>query len=294
MTISICIFAHNEEVLLHRCVGALEKASGGRPYQAHILVNGCTDNTLQIANTLAATDNRLQVHETMVADKATAWNDYVFRIAGPAPVHVFMDGDIQPSANAFSALEDALKQNSRAYGAAALPITGRSQRLWARRLIVNRYISGNLYALSDLGLRAFQENNIRLPYGAKGEDGLITYLLLTDMKGGKDDTHRYRVEVAPEATFEFDSLSAHLRHVKIYKKRLQRYAERHFQKQILYHLLKRDGVAAMPDNIYDIYTDESMRPLKPRLDPVNYWFDREALRKLRLGSFPGARRKTTP
>jgi len=66
-----------------------------------------------------------------------------------------------------------------------------------------------------------------------------------------------------------------------YRRRLRRYAERHFQKQILYRLLKQGGAGAMPDNIYDIYTDENLSRLRPRLDPVNYWFDREALRKLR-------------
>jgi len=281
MTCSICIFAHNEERLLPRCVGALDAAADGLPYRAHILTNGCTDDTVTVAQSLAAADNRISVHELPVADKANAWNDYAYRLAPEASVHIFIDGDIKPSAGAISALAAALEKNPNAFGAAALPASGRSRRSWSARLFMNRYISGNLYALSDAALNAFRRQDLRLPFGAKGEDGLITYLLLTDLKGGRDDANTNRVIIADNATFEFDSLSINRRDMKIYIRRLQRYSERHFQKIILYRLLKGRGVTAMPENIYDIYTDDNIANLRPRHDPINFWFDRATLRRLR-------------
>ena len=69
--------------------------------------------------------------------------------------------------------------------------------------------------------------------------------------------------------------------LKIYQRRLRRYSERHFQKIILYRLLKEKGVAAMPETILDIYTKEALAPLRPRLDPVNWWFDAATLKRLR-------------
>lgn len=283
MTVSICIFAHNEERLLPRCIGALEAAAGGEVYRAHILVNGCTDNTLGVAKMLASADSRLSVCELPVGDKANAWNDYVFRLAPKADVHAFIDGDITPSADSIAALAASLRGQPRAYGAAALPITGRSRRNWTIRLFMNRYLSGNLYALSNDALESFRQQELPIPFGAKGEDGIITYLLLTDFHGGENDGHEDRIVVCEGATFEFDSLQANWRDVKLYHHRLKRYSERHFQKKILYRLLKENGASAMPENIADIYTKEKVAELRPRLDPLNFWYDRATLKGLRAG-----------
>ncbi len=280
-SLSVCIFAHNEARLLPRCIRALGAAAPDGRFKAHILVNGATDDTLMVAKTLAAVDTRLVIHELPIADKANAWNEYVHRIADASAVHIFLDGDIAPSPGAFDALASALASQPEALGAAALPASGRSRRAWATRLYLNRYLSGNLYALSRSAIDSFRTHRIRLPFGAKGEDGLITYLLLTDLKGGADDSHANRIVVARDATFEFDSLSATWRDLKIYHRRLKRYSERYFQKEVLYRLLKREGVVAMPDNIYDIYTPEALEALRPRLDPVNFIYDWATLRWLR-------------
>lgn len=282
MSVSVCIFARNEERLLPRCAGALDAAGLGASDQTHILVNGCTDNTLAAAKLLAAADRRITVHELPVGDKANAWNEYVHRIADPSvPVHVFLDGDITASEGAVTALGAALTEAPDAYGAAALPAAGRSRRDWATLLLANNYLSGNLYALSGAGVAAFRREAIHLPFGAKGEDGLITYLLLTDLKGGPDDSHKKRIVIAEEATFEFDSLQANWRDFELYRRRLRRYSERHFQKQVLYRLLKERGADAMPETIYEIYTQETLASLHPRPGPVNYWFDRATLKRLR-------------
>ncbi|WP_375203117.1 hypothetical protein [Hyphococcus sp.] len=282
MSVSVCIFARNEERLLPRSVGALDAAGLGVNDTAHILVNGCTDDTAGTARSLATADRRITAHELPIGDKANAWNDYVHRHADPAiPVHVFTDGDVTASEGAITALGAALEASPDAYGAAALPAAGRSRRDWATLLLANNYLSGNLYALSGAAIAAFRRQSLRLPFGAKGEDGLITYLLLTDLKGGPDDSHTQRIVIAEDATFEFDSLQANWRDLSLYRRRLRRYSERHFQKQVLYRLLKKDGVTAMPETIYEIYTQEALATLRPRLDPVNYWFDAATLKRLR-------------
>ena len=279
--VSICIFARNEERHLHRTIGALDAAARGVNYRAHILVNGCTDRTIEVANMLAALDKRISVMEMPVGDKAHAWNDYVFRIAPIAKAHIFLDGDITPSAGSISSLTHTLAARPKAFGAAALPASGRSQRKWARQLLADRGLSGNLYALSEPCLSAFRRADLRLPLGAKGEDGLIAYLLLTDLKGGPHAIHRHRLVVDANATFEFDSIGLTPHDLSLYVQRLRRYSERHFQKKILYARLKSEGVGAMPDIISEIYTPDATRCLKPRLDPVNFWIDLAMLKRLR-------------
>ncbi len=282
---SVCIFARDVEETLPECIGALNAAGLSAHDQVHILINGCSDDSLTVAKSLAAVDPRINVHELPVGDKANAWNEYVYRFAPEdARTHIFLDGDIKPSDQSIDALDEALVAAPESYAAAALPVTGRSRRAWARRLLVNSYLSGNLYALSETGMEAFKKRNIRLPFGAKGEDGLITYLLLTDLKGGADDSFRSRIIIAEEACFEFDSLNPNLRDLRIYARRLRRYSERHFQKHVLYRLLKTRGVSAMPKVIYELYTPATLRDLRPRLHPINFWVDMATLRRLRRGA----------
>ncbi|MFQ5564010.1 MAG: glycosyltransferase [Parvularculaceae bacterium] len=281
---SVCIFAHNEERLLPRCLAALEDAACGLRLQTHIMVNGATDGTAKAANAFAAVDRRVHVHETPVGDKAGAWNDYLYRFAGDADMHVFIDADITPAPGSIPALAAAFEANPLAYAAAALPGSGRNRRAWSRRLLARQYLSGNLYALSRKGFDAVRERDIRLPFGAKGEDGILSYLMHTNLKGGYDDGHKDRIAVAPGALFYFDSLGLNARDLKIYYRRLKRYSERHYQKQILYRVLKSRGTAAMPENIYDIYTEDRLAALEPRRDPVNYWVDRAMLKTLKSGA----------
>lgn len=283
MTWSVCIFAHNDERQLPRCLSALEQAANGERLQVHIMVNGSIDGTAEIAKAFAAVDRRVHVHETQVIDKANAWNEYVHRIASDAEMHVFVDGDITPSRVSFNALSIALAANPDAYAAAALPGSGFNRRAWTRRLFESRYFSSKLYALSGHGLTAIREQAIRIPYGAIGEDGLLSYLLLTDLKGGRNDRHQERIAVAIGAFFEFDSLGLNMRGLAGYVERLMRYSERHIENQILFRLLKSGGVSSMPEYIYDIYTSDSIKDLTPRADLLNYWFDLVNLKKLKSG-----------
>ncbi len=282
MTISVCIFARDEERTLASCVGALDASGLGIRDRVHILVNGCRDNTALVANALAKADTRITVHILPIGDKANAWNEYVHRLADTqCSMHVFIDGDVTPSAGALTALGRVSVDSSEAYGVAALPASGRSRRRWAERLLDNHYLSGNLYALTATGIDAFRQSEIWLPIGATGEDGLITYLLLTDMMGGENDGHRYRIVVAADATFEFNSLELRVRDWNIYKRRLRRYSMRHFQKKVLYKLLKARGASAMPETIDGIYTPDVLATMRPRLDPINFWFDYSVLKRLR-------------
>ncbi|MBT8471024.1 MAG: glycosyltransferase family 2 protein, partial [Marinicaulis sp.] len=237
MSVSICIFAHNEERLLANCFNAAVNAAHGLDHEIHILENGSTDGTANVADTLASANPYTTVHHISMADKAGAWNDYVFRLAPTADTHVFCDGDIMASEGSIAALHGALQKNRTAYGAAALPASGRSQREWAKLLLTKNYLSGNLYALSNRALETFRDKEIYFPVGAKGEDGLISYILLTDFAGGTNDIHRENIVVVDDATFEFESLALNARDLWLFDRRLKRYSERHIQKQILYSIL---------------------------------------------------------
>lgn len=281
MAWSVCIFAHNEQRLLPYCLAALEAAAAGGDYVVHVMENGSSDDTASIARAIAAADHRIALHQLALADKSSAWNDYVHRIAAPADAHVFIDGDVQPAPGAFQAFSAAFDAAPNLYAAAALPASGRSRRRWATQLYMNNYLSGNLYALRGEAVNLIRARDIRLPIGAVGEDGIISYLMLTNLAGGADDSHRERIAVADGAYFNFQSLRPNLRDLRLYQRRLRRYSRRYFQAEILYDRLKAGGVAAMPERIDEIYTLKALAGLRPRFDPVNYFVDRAMLRQLR-------------
>lgn len=279
---SICIFARNEERLLPGVLGALDGAAAGHDFVAHVLENGSTDNTVRAALAIAAADPRIKVHQLAIGDKANAWNEYVHRIApADADMHVFLDGDVRPCKGAFASLAHALEGTPEALAAAALPGAGRSRRRWAANLFVNRWLSGNLYAISGQCLAGLRTMDFRMPIGAVGEDGILSYALVTDLEGGTDDSRRDRIAIAAGAMFEFDSLEPNARDLSTYMRRLRRYSRRHFQKTLLFKRLKQGGLKAMPECIADLYTEDALGALAPRLDPLNFLVDLETLRDLR-------------
>jgi glycosyltransferase involved in cell wall biosynthesis len=282
MSWSICIFAHNKADTLARTVSALYDAAAGSAYVVHIMENGSTDDTLDMARALAAAIPTVTVHASDYADKASAWNDYVHRFAPVgADMHIFLDGDTRPCRAAFKALALALETSSRAWASAGLPASGRSRMRWTRTLYTERWLSGNLYALRGATIAMLRTRKIWLPAGLLGEDGLISYLMHTEMRGGEDDTHRERIAIAAGAFFEFDELQPTLHDFAVLRDRIWRITHRRLQNEILYPMLKREGVAAMPRDISDIYTPEAIAALAPRRRPLAYWLDLAALNQLR-------------
>lgn len=281
MVSSVCIFAHNEEKHLPRCIEALDGAAAGSDYVVHILENGSKDQTALMARAFSAADDRIHVHRLPIADKANAWNEYIHRIADPADIHIFIDADVVAWRGAFRAFALAFEASKNALGAAGLPTSGRSRRQWTARLFNDRCLSGNLYALSGKALDLMRAREIRMPIGLIGEDGLLSYLLRTDLKGGSEDTHRERIAIATGAFFEFESLGLNVRDLNVYRRRLRRYSLRYFQDEILYAILKGQGVGAMPEYIEDIFTADSVARLSPRRDFQNYFIDLQVLNELK-------------
>lgn len=281
MAWSICIFAHNEERLLPQCLSALTDAAVGGEYQVHVMENGSTDNTVKAAKAFTSVDDRIHLHELAIGDKSNAWNEYVHHTADiDADMHIFIDGDVQPSKGAFKALAMAFERNPEAYGAAALPADGRSRKAWTARLMKEHYISGNLYALSGEALRKIREQDFRFPIGAVGEDGLLTYTLLTDLKGFEDDQHRNRIAIAAGAFFEFQSLTLRPDDLVLYWGRLKRYSQRYIQNQIMYPLLKREGIGMLPDTIDTLLIESELDKVMPRRKPLDFLVDCYMLKKL--------------
>ena len=157
---AIVIAAHNEAMVIGRCLDALEQVVVTGEVQVVVVCNGCVDNTAQIARRRA----RVEVVELEVASKAAALRDGD-RIAAHGP-RIYLDADVVLTARA---ARDVLTALTEGPALAARPpiLFDTSGAHWAvrtwyairRRLpsIQNALWGAGTYALSVAGRARFGE-----------------------------------------------------------------------------------------------------------------------------------------
>lgn len=249
--ISVCVFAHNEERHIARCLASLPRAVGDSPLAIRVIANGCSDRTVEIARTTGRDD--VVVVDLAVGDKANAWNTYVHDHAPRAAQHVFIDGDCRAEPGAIAALVDALAADPGANAAAAVPCAGRGAKRARARMQADRALAGNLYALRGEFVERVRQRGLRIPVGTVGEDSVVGLFAKIDLDSSgrwRDD----RVVVSDRAGFAFTPLrpwsAADLR---VLVGRLRRYSLRQIQIQALRTIWKRDGLQAWPEDVRDLY-----------------------------------------
>ena len=282
MQVSIAIFARGDEASFLTAMNALDRAASGLDLDVTMFDLGRRLGLSDCAAGLAALDPRFKIASTAIPDLAQAFNDYVHRRAPARPVHIFLDTAVEPLDGAFASLAQTLSASPRAHGVTALAANGRSWRDWAKKTIMNHGLNGQLFALTDACLQEFRQRMIFMPVGLTGVDGLIAYLLLTDLQAGADDSHIDRLLVAEEAFFSIRSLRFNDADLMRWRRRLGRLARRKFENEALYPPLKSGGLAAMPVSVGDLFRRaDLLAAARPRLHPLNWWIDRMELDALR-------------
>jgi glycosyltransferase involved in cell wall biosynthesis len=148
MTAAICvvILAHNEEARIAACLNSLPLADKGIAY--HVVVNGSTDGTAQIAQGFAARHDNLELHVFAEGGKARSWNRILFdELPGFHAVHVFVDGDAEVAPGSIRALAATLAADPHALAAAGLPVNGRKVAAYRDQMRREHGLFGDLYAL---------------------------------------------------------------------------------------------------------------------------------------------------
>lgn len=205
----IAVFARNEQLNLRACVQSIiRNLDHCDDLRIHILINGCTDRTADIAEDLKReTMGRVVPVSLPIGDKCNAWNSYVHdHLDTQSPLHFFMDGDVRVWGNSLITMRDAMAGNPDAQAIAAQPSTGRNRQKLVRWMIERNWIYGNLYAVRTSHLMALRDREVRLPLGLVGNDCLITQLL----KLVPPDLQQYnglQIIHHPDARFCFDPLS---------------------------------------------------------------------------------------
>lgn len=275
--VCIAVLAHNEERRIGACLASLADADAAAEAAVHVVVNGSSDRTADIASAAAERRPNWFVHDYPEGGKARSWNRLLFdELAGFSPVHVFVDGDAEVAPGSVEALAAALAAEPRANAASAVPLNGRNAAAYRRELIAGHGLFGDLYALRGDFLARMKARSLRLPVDLVGDDSLVGALAKTDL-GPESQWDDSRIIPVPEAGFTCEAGTLTPAALRRQHRRLVSYSVRHFQNRIVSQLMRETGPEALPERLADLYPEWLPR-FAPR--PGHRWFDRLALARI--------------
>lgn len=275
--IIVAVLAHQEERRIATCLGSLPLDLPG--LEVHVVVNGSRDATAAIARTFPVV-----VHDWAEGGKSRSWNRFVLDTPGiDADVIAFVDGDAEVVPGSIEALVQTLRENPHANAASGLPCNGRKVAHYRAALIASHGLFGDLYALSGDFVRRLRASGLRLPVDLIGDDSLVGALAKTNL-GDETSWDEARVQPCQQAGFlcEPTALASWGSLVGQYR-RMINYALRHQQNQMVSAIMRSKGPGGLPDRMAMLYP-EWLERLAPRKHPLWWWFDRQALIRMRLAS----------
>lgn len=283
--IQICVIAHNEAEHINDCLNSIEQAIAvAKParYQVHIINNGSTDDTQQVAERFCDGKGDWHPHCVDKGDKANAWNLGLYEYATNSVLTIYIDGDCTMSPNAISAFIEAERANPDAYIFAGIPSTsGRTTEQTIQNTLAGTALSGNLFALSTKFIERTKTLGFKLPVGLIGDDSLLAWVSSHDFKLSNGVVLGFLVGVEG-AKFGYHRLTpTSWSNIKLYYRRLTRYSLRHLQQCcIRKHLDKYDDFSTLPEEVEELYVYLSEAFVRKNSFSHKY-FDRKAFKKIK-------------
>lgn len=226
------MFAYNEEKHIETSLSSVFSNIDSECKNVTLMANGCTDQTVSIAQQMANTNNLLNVIELSLGDKCNAWNTYIHENAPDVDTHFFIDADVKFTSNVFPILHEQL-QNSSAHAVAGVPASGRNKAYYESLVTDRSCFFGNLYGLSNNFIQMIKKKSFYMPVGLNWIDSFLTKAVNTDIQF-LDYNLPNRVTYKLGHGYEFDSLSPFkFDDIKLYKNRIARYELGKLQEVIL-------------------------------------------------------------
>jgi glycosyltransferase involved in cell wall biosynthesis len=276
-SVAIAVLAHNEARRIGKCLDTLTADAPGIPID--VVVNGSSDETAAIAR---AHPNRcISVREYAQGGKSRSWNRFVLdETTRYAACQIFVDGDAEVTPGSILGLAAILAENPGANLASGMPRNGRKVEHYRSKMRAEHGVFGDLYAARGSFLERMKSAGIRLPDDLIGDDGLIGALAKTDLQN-EDHWDNNRVVVCEAAGFLCEPVQLARSHtLKMQYRRMINYSMRHFQNRIISQIMRTKGPHAFPGNLADLYP-QWLEKFSPRRDPRSWWFDRQALKRMR-------------
>ncbi len=250
--ITIAVLAHNEADRIEKCLAGLPL---GQPDIAiHVIVNGSTDDTAELAQQAADFYDNVIVHDWRQGGKSRSWNRWVFdELDDFSPTHIFVDGDAEVEAGSVTAMDRALQAFPDVNAVSGMPLNGRSVEYYRNLMLREHGLFGDLYALSGDFLSRMKSRQIRLPNDLVGDDGLLAAMAKTSLEneGFWSDERVFICEqagfrCAPFRVLDFSSW------VNQYKRMIS-YSKRNFQNRIIKDIMYATGPAGLPGRLAPRY-----------------------------------------
>jgi hypothetical protein len=214
-------------------------------------LNGTTDNSIQMLQSLDLPRSILRVYLIPEPDKSNAINQFLYSLRDhSANIYFFVDGYVMVTPGALRALADALTEDQHAYIASGVPLVGHSAGAALEDVRQSKgHLRGNLFAMrADFAARIVAEQ-VRLPVGLYRGDGLLGAMAKHDLSRPKGPWDDGRVIGVPAATFTFRPLSPlRWNDIKRQYRRWIRVALGNIENEMLREIVYQSGFSGLPDN----------------------------------------------
>lgn len=245
----VAVFAANEGDAIVGCVTAIDRAARGSATRISVLLNGTTDASAVRLRAVSLRHAHLCVYRIARADKSNAINVFLRELSGEAGLYVAVDGYAAINEDALRALREAAQRNSRAYLLSGVPAAGRMAAGTTAATLAGGVVNGQLFAMSPVFVRRFNELGLRLPVQLYRGDGLLGSMAAHDFRPTEAPWDTARVVGVAAARFHFRPLSWWRgRDIRRHYARSIRQVRGRMENAAIKEIIYRDGYAALPGN----------------------------------------------
>ena len=252
----IAVFAVNEAATIEACIQSIDRACAGWDAHISVLLNGTTDNTVEILQALRLSHAAMTVYRFSVADKANAINHFLYDMRRPARVHFGVDAYTRIGAGSFQAIAHAFDADPHALIASALPTSGRSAAAVAANTMKGGMVNGQCYGLRPDFVDRLVEAGYRLPLQIYRGDPLLGSMAAHDLDALNKPWDDARLIGVAGACFALTPLSVFKwRDIRRQYNREIRQARGRMENAAIKSIIYAAGYGALPDNANDMIRD---------------------------------------
>ena len=277
------MFAYNEQDNIETSITSVFNSTDKNLNRFYVIANGCTDNTVKVANEVKQKLNfgQLTVHEIELGDKCNAWNTYVHDLADEVAVHFFVDADVRFSLNCFPQMAEKLYSSpEQTVIIAGMPLSGRNLDFYRSLVIERSCFFGNLYGMKWSFIQRIRDKPFYLPVGLNWIDSFLTKAANTNLAFSKKNLPE-RTTWLEGVGYDFEKLSVFKpSDIKLYINRIARYELGKIQEVFLDALPPEDWPRKMKPINQKI--DADFENLTTHLNPIKRKLVRKRLTKLLL------------
>lgn len=277
----IGVFAANEAARIERCLTSIDRAADGRRARIALLLNGTTDQSLDIVRRLRLENAALSVYLFQAADKANAINCFLHDLRLDAATYVCVDGYAWIDAGALKALEASFHAAPRALLASGVPTNGRSATAGRATILKGGAVGGQLYAMKPEFVNNLVAKGLRLPVQLYRGDGLLGSIAAHEFDAVGHNWDSGRVIGVAEAGFAISPLSIFSWHdIKRQYARELRQARGRLENESIKSIIYTRGYQGLPR-----YADDMIKGWLQSHHPApislrEWYFTRLAIRQL--------------